>query len=68
MIRKRRAKIYHEIGKEISIDLPYVFLYQYGLPQGVDKTTVHWSEEDRPESSLAYGYLFHAINWWSDKK
>ncbi len=63
-----RTKVYHEIGKEISIDLPYVFLYQYGLPQGVDKTTVHWSEEDRPESALAYGYLFHAINWWSDKK
>ncbi|MFC5650186.1 ABC transporter substrate-binding protein [Paenibacillus solisilvae] len=63
-----RAKVYHEIGKEISIDLPYVFLYQYGLPQAVDKTTVHWSEEDRPESSLAYGYLFHIINWWSDKK
>ncbi|MBW7454922.1 peptide-binding protein [Paenibacillus sepulcri] len=63
-----RTSIYHEIGKEISTDLPYVFLYQYGLPQGVDSTTVHWDEEDRPESSLAYGYLFHAINWWSDKK
>ncbi|BBH20031.1 peptide-binding protein [Paenibacillus baekrokdamisoli] len=63
-----RTKIYHEIGKEISIDLPYVFLYQYGLPQGVDKTTVHWSEDDRPESTLGSGYLFHIINWWSDKK
>ncbi|MDB4866478.1 MAG: peptide transporter substrate-binding protein [Cohnella sp.] len=63
-----RAAIYKEIGKEISTDLPYVFLYQYGLPQVVDNATVHWADEDKPESTLAYGYLFHIINWWSDKK
>ncbi|KIL36548.1 peptide ABC transporter substrate-binding protein [Cohnella kolymensis] len=63
-----RAKIYKEIGKEISIDLPYVFLYQYGLPQGVNTKVVKWAEDDRPESQLAYGYLFHAINWWVDRK
>jgi peptide/nickel transport system substrate-binding protein len=63
-----RAAIYKEIGTEISTDLPYVFLYQYGLPQAVDKTTLHWNEEDRPESALAYGYIYHIINWWSDKK
>lgn len=62
--QSERAKVYHEIGKEISTDLPYVFLYQYGLPQGVDTNIVKWKEEDRPESTLAYGYLFHAINWW----
>ncbi|MBW5445406.1 peptide ABC transporter substrate-binding protein [Cohnella sp. CFH 77786] len=62
--KTERAKIYHEIGEKISIDLPYVFLYQYGLPQGVDASKVKWAEEDRPESSLAYGYLFHIINWW----
>ncbi|RAP77041.1 peptide-binding protein [Paenibacillus montanisoli] len=59
-----RAKVYQEIGKEISIDLPYVFLYQYGLPQVVDASKVKWAEEDAPESSLGYGYLYHAINWW----
>jgi peptide/nickel transport system substrate-binding protein len=66
--RAQRAEIYKEVAKEISTDLPYVFLYQYGLPQVVDNKTVHWAEEDKPESSLAYGYLFHVINWWSDKK
>ncbi|TJY41267.1 peptide ABC transporter substrate-binding protein [Cohnella pontilimi] len=66
--KDERAAVYKEIGKEISIDLPYVFMYQYGLPQVVDGTTLHWAEEDKPESSLAYGYLFHVINWWSDKK
>ncbi|REE87383.1 peptide/nickel transport system substrate-binding protein [Paenibacillus taihuensis] len=63
-----RADVYHQIGKEISTDLPYVFLYQYGLPQVVDQSTLHWADADKPESSLGYGYLFHAINWWSDKK
>ncbi|RKP49937.1 peptide ABC transporter substrate-binding protein [Cohnella endophytica] len=59
-----RAKIYHELGKELSIDLPYVFLYQYGLPQAYDASKLKWEENDRPESSMGYGYLFHAINWW----
>ncbi|MBP3965812.1 ABC transporter substrate-binding protein [Paenibacillus lignilyticus] len=60
-----RANVYHEIGKQISVDLPYVFLYQYGLPQVVDSTKIHWAEEDKPESALGYGYLYHAINWWA---
>jgi peptide/nickel transport system substrate-binding protein len=63
-----RKKIYTEVGKEISTDLPYVFLYQYGLPQVINSTTVHYADADKPESSLAYGYLFHIINWWVDKK
>jgi peptide/nickel transport system substrate-binding protein len=63
-----RAEIYHEIGQKISVDLPYVFLYQYGLPQAINTTKINWAEEDAPESSLAYGYLFHAINWWVGSK
>ncbi|MBB3113276.1 peptide/nickel transport system substrate-binding protein [Paenibacillus phyllosphaerae] len=59
----KRKEIYAEAGKEISTDLPYVFLYQYGLPEA-HKKTIKYAEEDRPESSLAYGYFFHAINWW----
>ncbi|WEK56271.1 MAG: ABC transporter substrate-binding protein [Candidatus Cohnella colombiensis] len=62
--QKERTKIYHQIGKELSIDLPYVFLYQYGLPQAYDSTKLKWNEVDRPESSMGYGYLFHAIKWW----
>ncbi|TFE23088.1 peptide ABC transporter substrate-binding protein [Cohnella luojiensis] len=63
-----RTEIYHEIGAKISVDLPYVFLYQYGLPQAVNTSKIKWAEEDAPESSLAYGYLFHAINWWVESK
>jgi peptide/nickel transport system substrate-binding protein len=63
-----RAEIYHEIGQKISVDLPYVFLYQYGLPQAINTSKVKWAEEDAPESSLGYGYLFHAINWWVESK
>jgi peptide/nickel transport system substrate-binding protein len=61
--QEKRKEIYKQIGKEISTDLPYVFLYQYGLPEGINKR-VHYKEEDRPEPSLAYGYFFHIINWW----
>jgi peptide/nickel transport system substrate-binding protein len=59
-----RAKVYRSIGRKLSVDLPYVFLYQYGQLQGYDADKVKWAEEDRPASSLAYGSLFHIINWW----
>ncbi|MCT2197390.1 peptide-binding protein [Paenibacillus sp. p3-SID1389] len=58
-----RQAIYKELAKEISTDLPYVFLYQYGNAIGTGPR-VHWKEEDRPEPSLGYGYYFHLINWW----
>ena len=60
--QEARKKIYDEIGKEISTDLPYVFLYQYGMPIGMGPK-VKYTEEDRPEPSLAYGSMFHIINW-----
>ncbi len=59
----KRADIYKEVGKEISTDLPYVFLYQYGLPEAINNK-VHYADEDRPEPSLSYGYFFHIIKWW----
>ncbi len=59
----KRQEIYKEVAKEISTDLPYVFLYQYGNAIG-SGPRVHWKEEDRPEPSLGYGYFFHLINWW----
>ncbi|QHW33632.1 peptide ABC transporter substrate-binding protein [Paenibacillus rhizovicinus] len=62
--QNERKAIYADVAKEISTDLPYVFLYQYGLPEAVAKNKVHFAEADRPESSLAYGYFFHMINWW----
>ncbi|MRN56323.1 peptide-binding protein [Paenibacillus monticola] len=59
----KRKEIYKEVGKEISTDLPYVFLYQYGQAIGTGPR-VHWAEEDAPEPSLGYGQYFHAIKWW----
>lgn len=61
--QNQRKEIYKEIGKEISTDLPYIFMYQYGLPQGVN-AKVQYAEEDRPEPTLAYGYIYHIMNWW----
>ncbi|MNS27419.1 Oligopeptide-binding protein AppA precursor [compost metagenome] len=58
-----RKKIYEEVGKEISTDLPYVFLYQYGQPEGLG-SRVKYAENDAPEASLPYGYFFHVQNWW----
>ena len=58
-----RTEIYKQIGTEISNDLPYVFLYQYGTPEA-HNSKVHYAEEDKPEASLAYGYFFHVIKWW----
>lgn len=61
--QNERKEIYKEVGKEISTDLPYIFMYQYGLPQGINKK-VQFAEEHRPEPTLAYGYLYNIINWW----
>lgn len=61
--QEKRKEIYKEVGKEISTDLPYVFLYQYGQAIGTGPR-VHWAEEDAPEPSLGYGQFFHAIKWW----
>ncbi|CAM3701159.1 ABC transporter substrate-binding protein [Cohnella lubricantis] len=59
----QRTEIYKQIGAEISADLPYIFLYQYGTPQAFNKK-INYAEEDKPEASLAYGQFFHIINWW----
>ncbi|MBW4082038.1 ABC transporter substrate-binding protein [Paenibacillus sp. S150] len=61
--QEKRKEIYKEVGKEISTDLPYVFMYQYGTAIGTGPR-VHWAEEDAPEPSLGYGSYFHAIKWW----
>lgn len=61
--QNERKEIYKEVAKEISTDLPYVFLYQYGQAIGTGPR-VKWAEEDRPEPSLGYGQFFHLIKWW----
>lgn len=61
--QSKRKEIYAQAAKEISTDLPYVFLYQYGPPIGIGPR-VKFADADRPEPTLAYGYFFHIINWW----
>lgn len=65
--QSQRKEIYKEAAKEISTNLPYVFLYQYGSPEGLGPN-VHFATADKPQLSLAYGYLFHVQNWWIGKK
>lgn len=61
-IEERKA-IYGEIGRIISQDLPYVFLYRYGTPIGIGPR-VHYTEEYSPVPTLPYGYFYGVINWW----
>ncbi|MFF2091869.1 peptide-binding protein [Paenibacillus sp. NPDC058174] len=58
-----RKKIYDQAAKEISTDLPYIFLYQYGNPQGIGPK-VKFAQEDAPEPSHQTGYFYHIIKWW----
>lgn len=61
--QNERKEVYKEIATEISTDLPYVFLYQYGLPQALGPR-IKYAEEDAPEPTRAYGYFYHVIKWW----
>jgi len=61
--QNKRKEVYAEAAKELSTDLPYIFLYQYGTPQALD-SHVKFSEEDGPEPTRAYGYFYHIIKWW----
>ncbi|MFC4812954.1 peptide-binding protein [Paenibacillus sp. GCM10023250] len=65
--QNERKAAYAEVAKEISTDLPYVFLYQYGAPEAYDKNKVRFAEADKPEATLSYGYFYHVINWWTAK-
>lgn len=61
--QNERKEVYKEIATEISTDLPYVFLYQYGLPQALGPR-IKYAEDDAPEPTRAYGYFYHVIKWW----
>ncbi|WP_374705360.1 peptide-binding protein [Paenibacillus radicis (ex Gao et al. 2016)] len=63
VVQAERKKIYDQAAKEISTDLPYIFLYQYGNPQGIGPK-VNFAEEDAPEPSHQTGYFYHIIKWW----
>ncbi|MFS0556765.1 peptide-binding protein [Brevibacillus sp. 179-C9.3 HS] len=63
VVQEERAAIYKEVGKEISTNLPYVFMYQYGTPKGMNKR-VKFKDADKPSSMIPYGELHGFLNWW----
>ncbi|QJC54454.1 peptide ABC transporter substrate-binding protein [Paenibacillus albicereus] len=60
--QEKRKEIYKQVAKEISTNLPYVFLYQYGTPSVYNKRVVFG--DAKPVPALAYGEYF-GINKWS---
>ncbi|HEY8346620.1 MAG TPA: peptide-binding protein [Symbiobacteriaceae bacterium] len=58
-----RKKVYAELAKEITTDLPYVFLYQQNIIVGM-RDRVKFKDEDKPVLSLPYGETRHIYNWW----
>ncbi|BFH65977.1 peptide-binding protein [Paenibacillus azoreducens] len=63
--QEKRKEIYKEVAKEISTDLPYIFMYSYGTPQAHSKK-IKFKPEDAPITNLARGEFFHVNNWWID--
>jgi len=61
--QNERKAIYADAAHELSTDLPYIFMYQYGTPQAIGPK-VKFPEEDGPEPTRAYGYFYHIIKWW----
>ncbi|GMA49961.1 peptide-binding protein [Alicyclobacillus contaminans] len=65
--KTQRSKIYQQVAKIMSQDLPEVFLYQYGLPFAYS-SNVHWNPQWAPEPSLPYGYFYGIQTWWVDRQ
>lgn len=61
--QNQRKTIYQQAAQAMSADLPQVFLYQYGLPEGLS-SKVHYATADAPQAALPYGYFFHMQTWW----
>ncbi|WP_339278787.1 ABC transporter substrate-binding protein [Paenibacillus sp. FSL W8-1187] len=60
--QEKRKEIYKQVAQQISTNLPYVFLYQYGTPSVYNKRVVFG--DAKPVPALAYGEYF-GINKWS---
>lgn len=58
-----RKAVYADLAKEISTDLPYVFLYQQNIIVGL-RNRVKFADEDKPVLSLPYGESRHMYYWW----
>jgi peptide/nickel transport system substrate-binding protein len=37
------------------------------LPEGLG-SKVHFTDADKPQLTLPYGYFYHIQNWWVDTK
>lgn len=61
--KQQRKQVYAQVAKEISTDLPYVFLFQKNDSLAYSQK-VHWATEDQPVLTLPYGYIFHLQSWW----
>lgn len=58
-----RKAVYGELAKEISTDLPYVFLFQQNRINGM-RDRVAFKDTDKPVLTLPYGAIFHIQDWW----
>lgn len=65
--QEKRKEIYKQVAQQISTNLPYVFLYQYGTP-AVYNTRVKYEDAWKPVPALAYGSFFGVNKWWLEEK
>ncbi len=61
--QEKRKEVYKQVAQQISTNLPYVFLYQYGTPE-VLGPRVKYAAEDAPVAALPYGGFFGINKWW----
>lgn len=59
----RRQEVYAQIGRLISEDLPYIFLYTQNLLVAY-RDRVRWQTEDQPVLTLPDGWQFNIERWW----
>lgn len=59
----KRKQVYADLARELSTDLPYVFLMQRNEILGVSQR-VRWKKEHAPVLSLPYGYFLRFVEYW----
>jgi peptide/nickel transport system substrate-binding protein len=59
----KRREVYGKLAAEMTDDLPYVFLYQQNLIEGL-RSRVKYAEADKPVLALPYGTSYHMQYWW----
>jgi peptide/nickel transport system substrate-binding protein len=59
----KRKEVYGKLATEMTKDLPYVFLYQQNIIEGI-RSRVRFAEGDKPQLALPYGTVYHIDQWW----